>query len=287
MRPDCGGVVSSLHGHALMLTGKIYINGQHIQRPELRRRLRLAGVKSVLQDGTRNRRVSLLVQGDLSSARVVDAVNVRSKKAVFVDDERARGHHICEVDVDGLNELLEGGTAFCLRTRIVRDAVVELRLPAGFRLGPPLRRRSTPARTPNGLELDLTGLDRGTSAHEDLLEALKAFLPPGALREPSGSGPQFDAGWVDADDPTRLFVVEAKSLTGAREDQQIRLGIGQLLDYWYALREMDLEYRELVPVLVLERAPKDARWHRLTTSLGLALTYAPDFPGLQGTTDTE
>lgn len=74
-------------------------------------------------------------------------------------------------------------------------------------------------------------------------------------------------------------MVEAKSLTRAHEDQQIRLGIGQLLDYCRTLRTMaQRQFHEVVPVLLLEQQPSDARWDELTPSLGIVMTFAPDFP---------
>lgn len=278
MKPDCGGVVTSLSGQVVLLTGKTYLDGAPVNRLEVRRRLRPAGVKRVLEDGTRNRQVTLLVQGD-HLGRVVDPINVRSQGAVFVDAQRAVGNHICVVDSAGLTDLLQERSATCLRTRLVRDVTVELRPPALSPLGPLLRGRSTPSHSPSELKLDLSGLDRGSIAHENLLLALKRALSPTELRVAAGAGPQFDAAWVDPGEPSRLWVVEAKSLTGVREDQQIRLGIGQLLDYCYALRTMEHEFREIVPVLVLEREPADGRWAPLSKSLNIVLTHGPDFPG--------
>lgn len=283
MRPHCGGDVRSLSGHIVMLTGKTRIDGQHVLRPDLTHRLQAAGVRRVLQPDTRNRQVTLLVQGDLSSGWLTDPINLRSKKAVFVDNERARGNHICVIDDVGLEELLSGRPAACLETRVVQGEMVEFRAPAPTSpLGGVLQRRSTPVHLPTGLELDLGGLDRGTSAHEDLLEAFQAFLSPLELRVAAGAGPQFDAAWVRYPGSSTLYVLEAKSLTGAREDQQIRLGIGQLLDYCYALRTMaSQEFHEVVPVLLLEREPSDAHWKGLSESLGITLTYGPKFPGIR------
>lgn len=74
-----------------------------------------------------------------------------------------------------------------------------------------------------------------------------------------------------------MYVAEVKSLQGAREDQQIRLGLGQLLDYVYRISR---RARRVTPVLVLERQPADARWGGQCTAHGVQLTWAPDFPAL-------
>lgn len=85
------------------------------------------------------------------------------------------------------------------------------------------------------------------------------------------------------DDPTLLFTAEVKSLTGARQEQQARLGIGQILDYAYALRERPPADVSVVrPVLVLEREPDDRRWLNVADSLGILLTWAPSFSSLPG-----
>lgn len=93
----------------------------------------------------------------------------------------------------------------------------------------PLARRTAPVHDPTGLGLDLSGLDRGTAAHELTIDLLRARLAPIPLE--ALSRPRVDAAWRHLHDLTTLFVAEVKRLTGARQEQQIRLGIGQVLDY--------------------------------------------------------
>ena len=123
-RPACDGLVASLQGHLVMLTGKTRIGGAHVERWKLTPRPEARGAE-VLQDGTRNRRVTLLVMGDLVPERVTDPINVRSKKVVFVDAERERGHHICVVDDGGISDLLKGQPVVCLESRIFATDVIE------------------------------------------------------------------------------------------------------------------------------------------------------------------
>jgi hypothetical protein len=72
-------------------------------------------------------------------------------------------------------------------------------------------------------------------------------------------------------------IAEVKSLLGARQDQQIRLGLGQLLDYGYRIPK---GLGRVQPVLVLERRPTSNHWAGLCASHEVCLTWAPDFLGL-------
>lgn len=279
-RLACDGLVASLQGHLVMLTGRTRIGGEHFERRTLTRHLVAHGAQ-VLQDGTRNRRVTLLVLGDLAPERVTDPVNVRSKKVVFVDTQRRQGNHICVVDDGGISDLLQGRQAVCLDSRISAPEAVELRRARGFSaLGTELRLRATPFHESTGLDMDMTHLDRGSAAHEQILKSLRSVLAPTVLKSPGFGAPAFDAGWADREVKGRVFIAEVKSLTGGREEQQIRLGIGQVLDYCHTLRTMQLAgITDVRPVLVLEREPKDARWFGLTNSVSMILTYPPDFQG--------
>ena len=280
-RSECDGYVEDLQGQLVLFTGKTRIEGDHVKRDELFQSVRQRGGRPLT--GTRNRNVTLLVLGELSEDVVTDPVNVRSQNVVFVDNERRRGNHICIVDDHGIAVLLSGETAPCLRSRVVQADVVELSPPTPPR--PPTPRfipltvGATAEHEPTGLDLDLSGLDRGTSAHQAIVSLLVAHLAP--TRAMGLTSPRVDAAWRSPDEPTILFVAEVKSLTGARQEQQVRLGIGQVLDYAHALRERPpAEVSVVRPVLVLEREPKDRRWLSLAASLGILLTWAPSFPGL-------
>jgi hypothetical protein len=89
---------------------------------------------------------------------------------------------------------------------------------------------------------------------------------------PTGS-PNDDLAWQDGH---RFFVAEVKSLTATNETQQLRLGLGQVLDY----RAMLARRSEVVPVLAVEREPSDRRWVRLCRDMGVVLTWPPAFTAL-------
>jgi hypothetical protein len=94
---------------------------------------------------------------------------------------------------------------------------------------------------------------RGLRAHNrlqnrlsDLVEAA-GFTP---IDPESPIDPAFDLAWFDG--PT-MFVVEVKSCTQDNQTQQLRLGIGQVLDY--------------------EQQPADPRWSGLAQRHGIRLIW--------------
>jgi len=144
----------------------------------------------------------------------------------------------------------------------------------------PLNLVGAPRHDPTGLELDLSGLDTGTAAHQETLARLTAALTPTVAQ--TLNSPKVDAAWRSRIDSAVLVIAEVKSLTGAHQAQQIRLGIGQVLDYAVTLRAGPPDGVETIrPVLVLEKQPDDPeRWGAVAASAGIALTWAPAFVGL-------
>jgi hypothetical protein len=70
-------------------------------------------------------------------------------------------------------------------------------------------------------------------------------------------------------------------VTKKTETQQIRLGLGQVLDYAAQVRAHGRHAR-VRPILVLEKAPTESRWTDAAREAGITLTWAPTFPGLSG-----
>ena len=66
-----------------------------------------------------------------------------------------------------------------------------------------------------------------------------------------------------------MFVAEVKSITDDNEEEQLRLGLGQVLRYRHRLER--LGHNRVVAVLVPERAPRDASWADLCRELQVAL----------------
>ena len=90
-------------------------------------------------------------------------------------------------------------------------------------------------------------------------------------RSPAEGEPDFDLGWTQR---RRWFVAEVKSLTAENETRQVRLGIGQVLDYQDRLRNRS---PDVCAILVLEHAPTDPRWVRLCERHEITLVWPETF----------
>ena len=119
--------------------------------------------------------------------------------------------------------------------------------------------------------IDPDAAGRGLRAHRRLENELATAARSRGLkpRDPPLEGPAYDLAWVVND---ILTVCEVKSLTTANQASQIRLGLGQVLDYAFTLRERSQPVR---PVLVVERAPASTHWWELCREHGVILVW-PD-----------
>lgn len=67
-----------------------------------------------------------------------------------------------------------------------------------------------------------------------------------------------------------VTIVEVKSLSGADEAQQLRLGLGQVLDYRARLRPQRA-------VLAVEHEPSDPHhWTHISRDVGIELVWPPN-----------
>ena len=134
-------------------------------------------------------------------------------------------------------------------------------------------------------ETDPDKIDRGTTAHKDTQDALAEALRKASLkpRSPKLGDPAFDIAWRDDDAEGVAFICEVKSLTDENETGQIRLAIGQVLDYVHALDS--LRKADSLPphwegvhairgVVAVERRPtQDVHWTGLCEKHGIILTW--------------
>jgi hypothetical protein len=131
------------------------------------------------------------------------------------------------------------------------------------------------ARTEKPFLRDPNLLDRALTAHVNLQNGLSDYLNArGAATWSPGPGePDYDLAWELGG---VRFVAEVKSLTASNEDRQLRLGLGQVLDYQQLMHSTD---PLVLAVLVIEREPASDRWLALCARHGVALTW-PDRFGL-------
>lgn len=126
-------------------------------------------------------------------------------------------------------------------------------------------------------ETDPDAVDRASAAHAQTQNALGDWARGRGLvpRSPGTGDPQFDIGWESAGE---FVVVEVKSLLGAREDGQIRLGIGQVFDYRRLIgAQTGGPCRAAVAV---SRQPRSSRWRPLCEELELHLVWPGEFERL-------
>lgn len=112
-------------------------------------------------------------------------------------------------------------------------------------------------------EIDPNEIDKSTIEHKIAQNLLANWLLSKGLKplSPYPNGPQFDLAWIDKE----KFVVEVKSINESNESKQIRLAIGQVLEYAFET--------EAKPVIMLNKQPKDTRWQLLCDHLNIQLFF--------------
>jgi hypothetical protein len=111
-------------------------------------------------------------------------------------------------------------------------------------------------------------VERGLNGHAGTQNELARVLRQAGIepRSRHPREPNFDLAW---EAEGTVFVAEVKSITDDNEEQQLRLGLGQVLRYRQRLG--GLGYQPVVAVLVPERAPRDSSWRDLCRDLGVVL----------------
>ena len=130
---------------------------------------------------------------------------------------------------------------------------------------------------PVPFQVDPNALDRGLAAHAETQNALAEWAADNRFKpiSPGLGDPDFDIGWWDGD---TFVVAEVKSLTSHNEARQLRLGLGQILDYADIVARSKAKAR---PVLTVEREPSDRRWVDLCRNHGVTLVWPGSLDGLR------
>ena len=123
--------------------------------------------------------------------------------------------------------------------------------------------------SPEPFSVDPALVERGLRGHADTQNELASVLRNAGIEPRSflPTEPNFDLAWQR--DET-VFVAEVKSTTTDNEEEQLRLGLGQVLRYRQLLSA--LGHERVVAVLVPERQPRDPSWRKLCQELGVVLT---------------
>lgn len=119
--------------------------------------------------------------------------------------------------------------------------------------------------THDPFEVDPNEIDKSTVEHRIAQNLLADWLISKGIKplSPYPNGPQFDLAWIDQE----KFVVEVKSINESNEAKQIRLAIGQVLEYAFEAKAK--------PVIMLSKKPKSKNWEALFDFLKIKLLY-PD-----------
>jgi hypothetical protein len=116
-------------------------------------------------------------------------------------------------------------------------------------------------------------VERGLRGHADTQNELARVLRDAGLspRSRLPHEPNFDLAWQVGD---TAFVAEIKSITDDNEEEQLRLGLGQVLRYRHRLQRIG--YPKVIAVLVPERCPRDPSWADLCHDLQIVLLHGGD-----------
>lgn len=116
---------------------------------------------------------------------------------------------------------------------------------------------------------------RASNQHAALQGRLARLLQSHRLQplEPMSSDPAFDLAWAS---DSRLHIAEVKSLTAGNESEQLRRGLGQVLEYRHLLAPRTAARPQAV--LLVERKPERAHWPGVCRDVGVELLW-PDIIG--------
>lgn len=254
--------VTSLQGKRLVFTGRLTVDGEWWSRERAIHEARALGAKVSSNHRARvSRSTDILVRG----------YNSAHSQGDWGDDEEAvarlqrEGVDVVVIDDEGFGALLDGGWAPILPARSVGQ-----RLPDGTRN---YRPANTSATSVSELPKyrDTTAAVR---AHNRLQEDIAEAAREAGHRVVSWSRADaaFDVGWVTDDEEFHL--VEVKSLEGSKDRAQLRLGVGQLLDYWQTLQPNYL-------YLAVTRRPADYQhWLEVCRGVRVDLVTPRDVPEL-------
>jgi hypothetical protein len=120
---------------------------------------------------------------------------------------------------------------------------------------------------------DPDSFGRGLRSHRRLQNQLAQLVEKCGLKplSPLAADPDYDLAWITGDET--LMVVEVKSTTNGNEIRQLRMGLGQVLDYNDALQRRGFTVQ---PVLYVEREPAEKRWIEIARAAGVILGWPGD-----------
>lgn len=259
--------VHDLRGKEVVFTGKIEGYGEE-ELAGIARKLGARDVKEWISIST----TDVLVRGHSDRWKYGDFGKKEKQTAAM----QSTGHHIQIIDAEGFFGLRSSIPAPAL-TPNVPGAFARADAKYGGLVGAPYRSASVTAPLQGDGEYyrDPDVMGRGLRAHAATQDALAELIDLQGLTPLSSFDRQcnFDLAWEITNES--IGIAEVKSITDTNEASQIRLGLGQVLDYGHRMKA-----RGFTPhlFLVLERPPRNENhWKQLCSTHSVTLTWAPSF----------
>lgn len=104
-------MVNRVRGQTVAFTGKVYLRGEHVKRPELMQLARTCGARP---KNDFSNKIDLVVWGDLSGQTVKDVDREFSRKLLRAEETLgSHRRHVHVVDASGFEALMAGHSAVC------------------------------------------------------------------------------------------------------------------------------------------------------------------------------
>lgn len=255
--------LKSLRGTHMTFTGRL----AHMTRAEATRRARRRGavvaarVTSYTQVVVQGAPSPTYKWGDIGvKLAEVDALRKESGQLVYV------------ISQEEFEQLLAGAP---LSAPVSRTAATGATDPLGVPFRP---RRPRPVAGSPHRYVDLDAVDRALAAHEGTLAKLARVVRQSGFEPLTAASPDlaFDLAWHRG---RTVHVAEVKSLTESNEAQQLRLGLGQVLDYRERLRRQRAG-RPVRGHLVVPHRPAARHFEAVCRSADVTLVWPAVFSRL-------
>lgn len=252
---NLSNIVRTLVDEVVVFTGAVDVDGERTPRRDLVMLARRAGANASTDQRARvTSSTTLLVRGHRGEWKH----GHYGTDEESVSELQADGYNIRIIDESGFSSLLRGGWAQTIKPH--HDASSVLPWTSPYRPGA-VTEDAEPVRS----EADRREANAAHNALQDSiadLAAQRGFLP----LSPTHPRAQFDVGWEDADGG--LHIVEVKSLNTVNEDRQVRLGLGQILDYG-----LIFDGRARLAVALSAAPSRDEHWTELGDCVGVRVVW--------------
>ncbi|MBB5114467.1 hypothetical protein FHU28_004306 [Micromonospora echinospora] len=132
---------------------------------------------------------------------------------------------------------------------------------------------TVPSRAPEQRSYDGRAYLAGVREHDRLCQVLIGHLARSGLTAGAGlHGVPVDLAWLDGQD--RQFIAEVKSTTVGNESEQLRFGLGQVLEYRHRLAMLDVP----VTAVLLVSQYRDHAWWGTCDDSDVVLLAEDDLP---------